>query len=242
MVKEIFDIDYTPFIGLLGTAHFTQRSIIDASQAVKQSGTRDLAIELDPKRFTVLNRLCLSCPRNRHCSSKCEFIVASEVLGNINANIWLIDMSEIEMTQRIQKWLRHDYTHHSDQPLEHITDEELPWLWERGLKKEALHRSNERLEALKRADSPLWKVLIEERNALMAVRLAEIASRDLEKNEQPNVLALVGAAHVEGIHSLLQNPSIIPSVLERLDLPYSPPTLVRRVHVENLEKPYCSSR
>lgn len=241
MVKEIFNIDYTPFIGLLGTAHFTQRSILDASQAVKQTGTQDLAIELDPKRFTVLNRLCISCPRNRCCSSKCEFVVASEVLGNIDANIWLIDMSEIEIAQRIHRLQRYDYTHYIDPNLEDIADDELPWLWEHDYKKEVLRRSTKRLKTLQRTGSPTWRVLIEERNALMAARLTEIASRDLEKNEQPNVLALVGAAHVEGISSFLQNPSIIPSVLKRLDLPYSPPTMIRRVHVENLEKPYYGS-
>ncbi len=83
MVKDIFNIDYTTLIGILGTEHFTQRSIIGALQAVKQSGTRELALELDPKRFSVLNRLCISCPRKKYCSSKCEFIIASEARAGI---------------------------------------------------------------------------------------------------------------------------------------------------------------
>ena len=46
MPFEIYDIDYNRFIRILGTAHFTRRSIQEARRAVKGTGARDLAIEL----------------------------------------------------------------------------------------------------------------------------------------------------------------------------------------------------
>ena len=96
---------------------------------------------------------------------------------------------------------------------------------------EAIQRSNKNLDQLKKYASPIWRVLIEERNALMAARLASIASNKLEKKENPNLLALLGAAHVKDIKDFLQNPRSIQRVLKKLNLPYSPPTLVKRIKV-----------
>ena len=74
-------------------------------------------------------------------------------------------------------------------------------------------------------------VLIKERNALMAARLAWIASKRMDAGEKPNILALTGAAHVEEIKELLRNPMSIKGNLRGLRLPFSPPTLVRRVGI-----------
>ena len=65
----------------------------------------------------------------------------------------------------------------------------------------------------------------------MAARLVVIASDKLEKKENPNLLALLGAAHVKGIKDLLQNPKSIQRALKKMNLPYSPPTLVKRIKV-----------
>ncbi len=210
---EIYDTDYTKFIHLIGTVHFTQRSVREASYAVKKTGIRDLAIELDLRRYTVLRNLCSACSEREFCSAKCEFIAASDALGNINANIWLMDMPEELMRERISE-SRDDRVLGDHYFSFGVRDEDLPWLWDS-------------------QGPPVWRVLIQERDALMAARLAAIASSVLEKEEQPNILALVGAAHVRGITGHLQNPASLPETLKRLGLPYSPPTLVKRIHVQN---------
>jgi len=232
MKTEILDVDYTNYINILGTAHFTQRSIIEAYQAVKNTGTKDLAIELDEKRFRTLNRLCFFCSKS-FCSFKCEFITAAEALGNIDANIWLIDMSEEDMLYRIKRLI--PSISHSEliYALTMIKDEELPWLWEKGFKTEALNRSIKKLESLRKIFPQIWRVLIEERNALMAARLANIISNMIEHGEKPNVLALMGAAHVNDVKKFLKNPKLIPITLKRLELNYSPPTLIRKIKLQN---------
>lgn len=229
---EIYDTDYNSFIHILGTAHFTRRSIQEVQRGIKKTGTRDLAIELDPRRFSLLNSACLTCPRHGTCTTKCEFIEASEALGNVDANIWLIDMSENQIRRRIRQLMTPMEASRGAFPVLSIMgDGGLPWLWERGYKDEVIRRSEERLEVLRRALPSVWRVLIRERNALMAARLAWIASKRMDEGEKPNVLALTGAAHVEEIKELLRHPINIKENLRRLRLPFSPPTLVRRVGI-----------
>lgn len=229
MQVDIYDTDYTRFIQLLGTAHFTKRSVKEASEAVEKSKTQDIAVELDPRRFNFMSGICNRCRRRDSCSTKCEFIAASEALGNTDANIWLVDMAEKEMKNRIQMhtklWVSWNKLHILN------GDENLPWLWEQGYKDEAIQRSNRNLDQLKKYASPIWRVLIEERNALMAARLASIASNKLEKKENPNLLALLGAAHIKGIKHLLKDPKSIQRALKKLNLTYTPPTLVKRIKV-----------
>jgi len=232
MSSEIYDTDYNSFIHILGTAHFTRRSIQEAHQAVEKTGTKDLAIELDPRRFNLLNGACLTCPRHGTCTTKCEFIEASEALGNVDANIWLIDMTENQMRGRIRQLMTPIEASQGAYPVFSIMgDRELPWLWERGHKDEVIRRSEKMLEVLRRAFPSVWRVLIKERNALMAARLAWIASKRMDEGEKPNILALTGAAHVEEIKELLRHPITIKENLKRLRLSFSPPTLIRRVGI-----------
>jgi len=77
----------------------------------------------------------------------------------------------------------------------------------------------------------LWRVLIYERDTLMAARLAWIATQSLKAGREPNILALVGAAHVKGIRSLLRNPMAIRENLRGLQVSFTPPTLVRRIQI-----------
>jgi pheromone shutdown protein TraB len=65
----------------------------------------------------------------------------------------------------------------------------------------------------------------------MAARLACITSDQLMENKKPNILAFVGAAHVEGIKKLLSNPLAIKENLRKLGLTFTPPTLIRRINV-----------
>ncbi len=67
----------------------------------------------------------------------------------------------------------------------------------------------------------------------MSARLAEIISKKLDKNEAPNLLPLVGAAHINSIKELLKNPILIQKNLKKLDLPYSPPGYIRRIQIKN---------
>jgi len=186
MQAQLYNIDYTQFVDILGTTHFSKRSLYDAYGAVTRLKPTDLAIELDMKRYQILSNECATCPQSLSCTRKCEFIGALEALENRDTNIWLIDMSKHEFWERIQRL---------------------------------------------RSRSSHWRVLLHERDALMAARLAWIATQSLEIGGKPRILTLVGAAHVEGVKSLLQNPAYLKENLQRLNLFFTPPTLIRRVMV-----------
>lgn len=186
MQVEIYRLDYNQYVHILGTTHFTKHSLFDAHEAVKQLKPADLAIELDLERFRALNTDCNLCPENSKCTRKCEFIGAVEVLGNVDANIWLIDMTRHQFAQR---------TH------------------------------------ILRSRAHVWRVLLDERDTLMAARLAWITSERLRDEEKPNILALVGAAHVKGIKHLLRNPQAIRENLRGFELSFTPPMLIRRIQI-----------
>lgn len=238
MKTELYDVDYNQYITMLGTAHFTKRSLAEAYEAVRRLQPEDLAIELDWTRFRLLNSMCTSCPHSMACRRRCEFIGAADALGNINANIWLVDMAEQEMRQRMQHWLRQDQWR-----WQYLSNASVPWhyrrypsdevqLWEEGYKNEVLNTYKQRLEKLKKHAPHVWRVLIDERNALMAARLAWIATEQLKTGKQPRILALFGAAHVDGVKKLLSTPKLIKQDLESFKLAFTPPTLIRRIRIE----------
>jgi len=66
----------------------------------------------------------------------------------------------------------------------------------------------------------------------MAARLAWIISEKRERGQDANVLAFVGAAHVDGIKELLKDPRLIQQSLKRFDLSFTEPTLMRRVAIQ----------
>lgn len=233
MQSEIYNLNYNDFINIVGTAHFTRRSLYDAYQSVKRLQPSDLAIELDLKRFRILNSGCSMCPRRRTCTTKCEFIGATEALGNVDANIWLIDMSEREIGQRIRRLVAPSWTWISRVSFPFFNgDDEPTRLWEEGFKDKVLNFYQKRLEMLRRRAPHVWRVLIDERNTIMAARLAWIASQQLKEEKKPNILALVGAAHVQGIRDLLKRPLVIKENLQRLSVTFTPPTLIRRISVD----------
>lgn len=233
METEILNIDYNEYVNLLGTAHFTRRSLWEAHEAVRKLKPTDLAVELDMQRFQFLNRRCASCPERERCAGKCEFIGAADALGNVDANIWLIDMSERKITNRIRQLLppsRLWWLSFVSFPFRHRSDDEV-WLWEKGYKDEVLDRHARRLEVLRTRAPHVWRVLIDERNVLMAARLAWIVTQELSKGESVRVLALTGAAHVNGIRELLGSPVQIEGELRKLGLRFTVPRLIRRVNV-----------
>jgi pheromone shutdown protein TraB len=230
MQAEIYDVDYNGYMSLVGTAHFTKRSLYDAYQAVKRLQPTDLAIELDLKRFRVLNAACWNCPRRGTCTAKCEFIGATEALGNVDANIWLIDMSEREIGERIRRLTAPTWIFRVSFPFFHQEDE-MTRLWEKGYKDEVIDTYRRRLERLRERAPAVWRVLIDERNTIMAARLAWITSENLKEDKKPNILTFVGAAHVGGIKELLSSPVTIKENLQKLGIIFTPPTLIRRISV-----------
>jgi len=239
---EIHDLNYNDYVTLLGTAHFTKRSVQEAYESVERLKPTDLAIELDLQRFNVLNGTCASCPKHSDCDRKCEFVGATDALGNADASIWLIDMSEYEIAIRIRSaaypWSSSGWGYITYMPVSFFYDhdedseEDEVSLWERGFKQKVLDASQKRLNTLRRRAPAVWRVLIDERNALMAARLAWVVSKNLDEEKTPKILAVVGAAHVDGIKSLLADPSAIKESMQRLGLRFSPPTQIKRVEIK----------
>jgi pheromone shutdown protein TraB len=233
-VTEILDLDYNDHVSLLGTAHFTKRSLVEAHEAVRKLKPTDLAIELDTERFQFLNRRCAGCPDQERCSGRCEFVGATDALGNVNASIWLIDMSEGEIRERVRRLLppsRLWWYSFAGFPFNRRDGDDELELWERGYKDEVLERHSRRLEVLRLRAPHVWRVLIDERNALMAARLAWVVTQKMNRSEEVRVLALTGAAHVDGIKDLLGSAGRIDGELQRLGLRFTVPRLVRRVSV-----------
>lgn len=232
IVVEIPNIDYNDCINIIGTAHFTRRSINDAYESIRSLKPEDVAIELDWRRFQHLNALCINCAKRGSCKGLCEFTEATKALGNVDANIWLIDMTAEEIRLRItQKMTSLEYSRLGFQEFPEV-DEDPIWLWERGFKDRVVKNSKKRIEADRKLFPSIWQVLIDERNALMASRLAWVASRNLDQEKNSKILTFVGAAHVEGIRQLLMNPIMIKENLNRFRLKFSEPTLIRRVSVQ----------
>ena len=229
---EIHDVNYNSYVNLVGTAHFTRRSLADAYTAIKSLTPTDVALELDWKRFKFLNSACLACSKRGTCLGICEFIGATDTLGNVDANIWLIDMTEQEMRDRIRS--RSSPFERSRVRLSryYTSDEDPVQLWEMGYKDRVIANSKKRMEALRKVSPSIWRVLIDERNAIMAARLAWITSKNLDQGKREKILAFVGAAHVEGIQTLLETPLSIKASLGRLKLPFTQPTLIRRVAIQ----------
>jgi radical SAM protein with 4Fe4S-binding SPASM domain len=231
IVIEIPNIDYNDCINIIGTAHFTRRSINDAYESISSQKPEDVALELDLRRFHQLNAICINCARRRSCKGLCEFTGAAKALGNVDANIWLIDMTTEEMRLRItQKMTPIEYSRLGFHPF-HKLDEDPIWLWEKGFKDIVVNNSKKKIEADRKIFPSIWQVLIDERNALMASRLAWIASRNLDQDKYPKILTFVGAVHVEEIKKMLMNPIMIKENLNRFKIKFTKPTLIRRVSI-----------
>jgi len=226
--------NYLRHVRLLGTAHWSQRSITDAVNAVNTMNPQAICIELDKRRFDFLRRACFECPRFGNCTEKCEFVAATDALGNQDADIWLIDMDENEIAERIRSratpeeivaWKRISayVAEHNSHGLE---------LWEEGLKQEASDYFNGGTELMHRTFPTLWQVLIHERNLLMASRLIFITEKYINMGiVEPGILTMVGAAHVSGIRSFLTDPFRAVCLIEQSDLEFTPPVRIHRVRV-----------
>jgi len=166
------------------------------------------------------------------CQGVCEFVGATLALGNVDANIWLIDMTETEMKRRMQRNMTQREWHNLRYGINQYEEVNPVWLWERGYKEQVIKNSKRQIERNRKHLPSVWRVLIDERNALMAARLAWIISEKREKGQEGNILAFVGAAHVDGIRELLEEPLLIQHSLKRFNLSFTEPTLMRKVAIQ----------
>ncbi|MDH5662907.1 MAG: hypothetical protein OEY90_00410, partial [Candidatus Bathyarchaeota archaeon] len=155
-----------------------------------------------------------------------------EALGNVDANIWLIDMTEQEMRRRIRSRMTPLERTRIGFQVHRKIDEDPIWLWEKGFKDRVMNNSKREIETGRRFFPSVWWVLIDERNALMAARLAWIASKNLNEGKNSKILTFVGAAHAEGIRDLLMNPLLIKNQLRKFNLSFTEPAFIRRVAIQ----------
>ena len=230
-VSKIKNVNYNAYVKLVGTAHFTRRSLEDSYKYVKSYEPNEIALELDLERFKRLNVDSTKASRWTLHKQVCEFIGASNALGNTDANIWLIDMTEKQIRERINELMT---------PIERSNLRYIPYyysqnpviLWEKGYKQRVIDNTRRQIEIERRYIPSLWRVLIDERNTLMAARTAWILNNNLDRKERPRMLAFVGAAHVDGIRELLQKPIHIKENLEKYQLSYTEPDMIRKISIQ----------
>ena len=233
-VNRVGESDYTRYVGFVGTAHFSRASIMEVMEKVQELKPEAVALELCPRRYYALQRVCLNCPRRGSCDRKCEFIISTDYLANKDTEIWLIDMDEHEIHSRIRgsvtgreirEWLRAS---------RYVRSNEARGLqlWEAGRREEAMHLFDSNTRVMRRAFPSLWSVLIVQRNALMAARLIYIIEGYLEKGLKDfKILVVTGAAHVEGLREMLRNPELAFETMRRYGIRFTPPYRIKRLRV-----------
>jgi pheromone shutdown protein TraB len=224
--------DCTPYVSLVGTAHFSKRSVKEALSVKQSAGLVGICLELCPYRYELLLDLCEYCLKKDSCSNQCEFTAVSRILDGTELDLWLIDMTQDEITARVLARATPEEAKSWKRVKNYIAFREAYGikLWEDGLKEEAMRLFRGDLTLMRTIFPTLWRVLILERNALMACRMIYIVSRLLEKGLIDfKLIAFTGAAHVEGIRELLKKPNRAFQLLEQLGVGFSLPVVVRRV-------------
>lgn len=213
---------------IVGTAHFTRKSIGDAVSAASSRRHSSVAIELDRERFEELDVASVRAPWPHRAVAEGEFVAATDAFGNREGDIWLIDISMAEIGSRIARRM----TEGELRAWNHVSRRLAPYeaagaqYWEAGREEDAMRYLELTTRAMQRYSPTLYRVLIEERNLIMAARLMQVAQAT-----RGRALVLVGKAHVEGIERLLSDPAKIEEGLARHGLNYSPPTRIRRARV-----------
>ncbi len=216
---------------LVGTAHFTGRSIADAVKAASSGVHSAVAIELDRARFDELNRGGYSVGIPHRPAAEGEFVAATDAFGNRDGDLWLIDWSLDQIDHRLRKTLTSAELRRWIRISRELNPYEVMGIrfWEAGMKENALKYLNLTTQAMRGYTPTFHRVLIEERNLLMSARLMDIVRRS--SDTEPRLLVLVGMAHVDGVRELLNSPEKISEGFERYGLNYSSPTRIRRARV-----------
>lgn len=229
------DADYPRYVEFVGTAHLSERSLREAVEAVRAIKPIAIALELCPYRYDYLRNLCRDCPIRMGCPQRCEFLAAVEELRSVDVDVWLIDMVQEEIAARVIAAASREEAKAWKRLQSQLATRELYGLrlWEEGLKDEAMRLFDGDLRLMREAFPTLWRVLILERNALMACRLIYIVSQYLEKIPGDfKVLVLTGAAHVEGLRELMARPREAFQLLGRFSIAFSQPHLIRPSEAE----------
>ncbi len=230
-----YEPGYLQYVEFIGTAHFSKTSITEVMERVKELQPDAVALELCPLRYYSLQRLCLNCPRRGNCDRKCEFIISTDFLVNKDTDIWLIDMDEREIHYRIGRTATNREVRNWLQASRYVrsnTEQGLQ-LWEAGRKEEAMHIFDTNTEIMKRTFPSLWTVLIDQRNALMALRLYHIINSYLDKGLKDfKILVVTGAAHVPGLKKMLRNPELAFKTLRGYGIRDTPPYRIKRIRVD----------
>ncbi len=223
--------DYGVSFDVLGTAHFTRRSILDSMEAASSGLHSSVAIELDKQRFDELDMMAYSIAPPFRQAAEGEFVAATDAFGNRDGDVWLIDWSINEIDYRLNLTLTREEIWNWNRVSRKLSPYEIAGarFWEMGRKREALEYLNLTTNAMREYFPSLYRVLIEERNLIMASRLIEIANQS--EDQVGKTLVLVGMAHVRGLNELLQDPDRIQRGFETYGLNYSSPSRIRRVRV-----------
>lgn len=190
-----------------------------------------VAIELDRQRFDELDIMGYSVAKPYRQAAEGEFVAATDAFGNRNGDVWLIDWRMDEIETRVRMTL----TRGEILTWNRVSTQLSPYesagarFWEMGRKQEALEYLNLTTRAMHDYFPSLYRVLIEERNLVMAARLLEIGNQNHE--QLGKTLVLLGMAHASGIKELLEKPERIRQGFEGYGLNYSPPSRIRRVRV-----------
>ena len=227
------EVDCLQHVEFVGSAHFSGRSASEVLQTISSIRPVGVCLELCPYRYEYILSMCDYCLEKNACSKKCEFIASVEALKKekMSLDIWLIDMVQDEIMARVLAEASSEEAKAWQRLQKRVAQREAYGLrlWEEGLKDEAMHLFNGDLELMRKTFPTLWRVLILERNALMACRLVYLVSQYLNKGLKSfKIVVFIGAAHVEGIRMLLKRPQSAYQLLEQFSIAFSPPHIIRK--------------
>ncbi|MDQ1279809.1 MAG: hypothetical protein QG670_1071 [Thermoproteota archaeon] len=227
------EVDCLQYVEFVGSAHFSARSTSEVLQIINNLKPVGLCIELCQYRYEYILSMCDYCLEKNFCSKKCEFVATIKTLKRekMNLDFWLIDMIQDEIMARILARASSEEAKAWQRLQKYVEQREAYGmrLWEEGLKDESMLLFNGDLELMRKNFPTLWRVLILERNALMACRLIYLVSQYLGRGFKSfKIVAFVGAAHVGGIQMLLKQPGNAYQLLEQFGIAFSPPYFIRK--------------
>jgi pheromone shutdown protein TraB len=227
----IRDLDYGSYVDFVGVAHFSRRSIRDAVQAIKDTAPVGICLELCPYRYEYLKRTQEDPFTNAASPETSELVTAVDCLNGGKTDVWLVDMNQEEIAARVFALASLEEARAWKRIQQHLAQREAEglMLWEEGLKEEAMEVFQGDVGLMRQAFPTLWKVVIVERNIFMACSVISVISHYLERGLTGfKVVLVVGAAHVEGIQQLLQQPTKAFQTLESLGIGFRKPYTLAR--------------
>ena len=224
------DIDFLMHVDFVGVAHFSKRSISDASKAIRDIEPIAVCLELCPFRYEYLKMIQQNPFTKAFPSEKSELVTAIDLLNGMNVDAWLVDMNQEEIAARVLALASVEEARAWKRIQNYLVKSEKVglMLWEEGLKDEAMKVFNGDVGLMRRNFPTLWKVLIFERNVFMTCGLIYLVLHYLESSlKEFKIICLVGAVHVEGIKQLLKQPKKAFQALEKLGICFRKPYAIK---------------